>query len=400
MRQSTLSNGLTVISDFIPNLETVSLGIFVNIGSVNENNNQKGMSHLLEHMLFKGTEKRSALQISKEIESVGGLINAFTDYEATGFYLKLLKDNLELGLDILCDMIQNPTFAQFDLEKEVVIQEIKMINDTPDELIWDLFQSKCFENQALGSPILGFEEEIIKYTPIDIRTYQDNNYSLTKMAIIATGNVNFTKLCELAEKYTSNFKSFRVNNVDVQSYQGGIVYKEKDLEQTHLVFGFEGAKYTSKDKYKLMALSNLIGDGSSSILFQEIREKRGLAYSISSSVSSFRDSGTFGIYAACGGDKAEEVIDIIKSELNNLKISREELNKAKMQLKSKFFMEQESSSARMENIAFQYLFEREVRNDFISEVDSLTLEELQESLTKMVNSKPTIALMGRKNINA
>ncbi|MBR1944128.1 MAG: insulinase family protein [Alphaproteobacteria bacterium] len=401
-----LDNGITVISDSIDSVETISFGIFVGVGSVNEDNNQKGLSHFLEHMVFKGTTTRNAMQISSAIESVGGIMNAFTGQEMTGFHAKILKEHLPLAIDVISDMLQNATFdlIEFDRERKVVIQEIKMVNDSPDDYISDLFQSTCFGNERLGSPILGFEEGISSYTPDDIRNYMNSNYSIDKMVLVASGNVNHDTLVELASKYIVKLKQFPTKQVEKQKYTGGYVYKERDLEQTHIMMGYEGYSYNDINKHKLMLLSSILGFGSSSRLFQEAREKRGLVYTIYSTISSFRDTGTFGIYAACEPNKAKEVISIVKDELNKIQnnISIEELNKAKMQLKSSLLMRLEDNSNRMERIASQYLLEGKLTeiHDTINNINQLTLEDIEKTAKNIVdNSNYTLSVLGKCNGN-
>ncbi len=401
-----LNNGLIVISDSIDSVETISLGIFVNVGSVNEEYNQKGLSHFLEHMVFKGTTNRSALQISNEIESVGGIINAFTGQEMTGFHVKILKEHLSLAIDIISDMLQNPTFdpVEFDRERKVVIQEIKMVNDSPDDYISDLFQSTCFTNEQLGSPILGFEEGILSYTPDDMRHYMDANYSIDKMVLVASGNVNHNELLELANKFVVKLKQFQTKSVEKQNYTGGYTYKEKDLEQTHLMVGYEGYSHTSINKYKLKLLSVILGAGTSSRLFQEVREKRGLVYTIYSTTSSFRDTGTFSVYAACEPSKTEEVIKIVKNEIVNIQndLSIDELNKSKMQLKASILMGLENSSNRMERIASQYLLEGKLTdiNETINNINCLNIGDIKDTAHIILNNnKYTLTVLGKSSNN-
>ena len=402
LKLTKLNNGMTVISDSIDSVETISLGIFVSVGSVNEEDNQKGLSHFLEHMVFKGTITRNALQISSEIESVGGIMNAFTGQEMTGFHVKILKEHLPLAIDIISDMLQNPTFdsIEFDRERKVVIQEIKMVNDSPDDYISDLFQSTCFTNERLGSPILGFEEGILSYTPDDIRNYMDTNYSIDKMVLVASGNVKHDELVDLANKFIVKLKQFKTKQVKKQNYTGGYLYKERDLEQTHIMMGYEGCSYNDNTKYKLMLLSSILGSGSSSRLFQEVREKRGLVYTVYSTTSSFRDTGTFGVYAACEPSKTEEVISIVKEELNKIQsnLSIEELNKAKMQLKSPILMGLEINSNRMEKIASQYLLEGKITeiNETISSINRLDIEDIKSIANSVVNNnKYTLTILGK-----
>ena len=402
LKLTKLNNGMTVISDSIDSIETISLGIFVSVGSVNEEDNQKGLSHFLEHMVFKGTTTRNALQISSEIESVGGIMNAFTGQEMTGFHVKILKEHLPLAIDIISDMLQNPTFdsIEFDRERKVVIQEIKMVNDSPDDYISDLFQSTCFTNERLGSPILGFEEGILSYTPDNIRNYMDTNYSIDKMVLVASGNVKHDELVDLANKFIVKLKQFKTKQVKKQNYTGGYLYKERDLEQTHIMMGYEGCSYNDNTKYKLMLLSSILGSGSSSRLFQEVREKRGLVYTVYSTTSSFRDTGTFGVYAACEPSKTEEVISIVKEELNKIQsnLSIEELNKAKMQLKSPILMGLEINSNRMEKIASQYLLEGKITevNETISSINRLDIEDIESIANSVVNNnKYTLTILGK-----
>ena len=402
IKLTKLNNGMTIISDSIDSVETVSFGIFVSVGSVNEEDNQKGLSHFLEHMVFKGTTTRNALQISSEIESVGGIMNAFTGQEITGFHVKILKEHLPLAIDIISDTLQNPTFdsIEFDRERKVVIQEIKMVNDSPDDYISDLFQSTCFTNERLGSPILGFEEGILSYTPNDIRNYMNTNYSIDKMVLVASGNVKHDELVELANKSIIKLRQFSTKPVEKQNYTGGYVYKERDLEQTHIMMGYEGYSYNNNNKYKLMLMSSILGSGSSSRLFQEVREKRGLVYTVYSTTSEFRDTGTFGVYAACEPSKTEEVISIVKEELNKIQsnLSIEELNKAKMQLKSSILMNLEQNSNRMEKIASKYLLEGKITeiNETINNINCLNVEDIEETAKNIVNNnKYTLTILGK-----
>ena len=402
IKLTKLNNGLTAISDNIDTVETVSLGIFVNVGSVNEDDNQKGVSHFLEHMVFKGTTTRSALQISNEIESVGGLMNAFTGHEMTGYHVKLLKEYLPLAVDIISDMLQNPTFdsIEFDRERKVIIQEIKMVNDSPDDYVSDLFQSTCFTNEKLGSPILGFEEGILSYTPEDIKNYMDNNYSIDKMVIVASGNVKHDELVELSNKFIVKLNSISTKPVEKQKYTGGYLYKTKDLEQTHVMIGYEGCSYNDENKYKLKILSAILGSGASSRLFQEVREKRGLVYTIYSTTSSFKDTGIFSVYAACEPSKTKEVIGVVKDELikiqNNLTI--EEVQKAKMQLKASILMGLENNSNRMERIASQYLLEGKITeiNDSINNIMRVDIDDIKEIAKNIIcNNKYTLTILGK-----
>lgn len=396
-----LNNGITVATDTIDSFETVSLGLFVNIGSVNENAKQTGLSHFLEHMAFKGTTTRTALQISYAIESVGGYINAYTSKEITAFHAKVLKENVTLALDIITDIVQNSVFDEQEFAKEqgVIIQEIRQLNDAPDDYVFDMFQAKCYENEKLGTQILGSEDDILRYTPSDLDTYLKTKYSTDKIVLAASGKIEHKSFLELANNFTSGMKKFDVEPVEKQSYKGGFSFKQKELEQTHLIFGFEGVSHSSDDKFALSVLSAILGGGMSSRLFQEIREKRGLAYSVFSFCSNYRDSGTFGVYAACDDSKVEEVVKISLAEFEKIQhdIDETELNKAKMQLRASLLMGLESSSTRMERIANQYINHGKIvpLTEIVGKIEEISVESLKKVAQKIFATKPTLALIGK-----
>ena len=255
-----LNNGITVTTDSIENFETVSIGLFVNVGSVNESEQQTGISHFLEHMAFKGTATRSALQISSAIESVGGYINAYTSKEVTAFHAKVLKDDVKLAVDIITDIIQNSTFdaEEFAKEQGVIIQEIRQLNDAPDDYVFDMFQAKCFEAEKLGTQILGSEENILSYKPSDLDMYLKTKYSTDKMILSASGKISQEQLVGLANNFTTKMTKFDIEPVAKQVYRGGFSFKQKDLEQTHLICGFEGVSHTDERKYDLTILSAIL----------------------------------------------------------------------------------------------------------------------------------------------
>lgn len=396
-----LSNGLTVATDSIDSFETVSVGLFVNVGSVNENDKQTGVSHFLEHMAFKGTKTRSAMEISYAIESVGGFINAYTSKEVTAFHAKVLKEDVKLAVDIITDIVQHSTFdaAEFAKEQGVIIQEIRQLNDDPDDFVFDMFQAKCFDNERLGTQILGSEKDILSFTPADLSSYLNTKYSTDKMIMSASGNVDHDEFLDIVDGFTTDMKKFSVEPVEKQIYKGGFTFKQKNLEQTHLILGFEGLSHTSDEKFSLSILSTILGGGMSSRLFQEIREKRGLVYSVFSFCSNYKDTGTFGIYAACEDDKAKEVIEITTKELEKIRkdITDEELQKAKVQLKASLMMGLESSSTRMERLANQYLhLGRSISpSEVISQIDSITKDDLRRTADKVLNTRQTLALIGK-----
>ena len=400
VEKTKLNNGLIVATDSIPNFETVSVGIFVNVGSVNENPSQSGISHFVEHMAFKGTEKRTALEISSEIESVGGYMNAYTSKEVTAFHAKVLKQDFELAVDVISDIVQNSTFNSEEFEKErgVIIQEIKQQNDTPDDLVFDMFQGQCFDGESLGTPILGTEENILSFKSDDLAGYLKGNYSTDKMIICASGGIEHAQLVDLANKYCDGMKEFQTETPRKQIFQGGFLCKEKDLEQTHIVMGFEGFDNKSEHKFDLFVLSTILGGGMSSRLFQEIREKRGLAYSIFSFTSNYRDTGTFGVYSGCDSDNAREVVKIVKEELLSVSATLEdrEIEKAKTQIKASLLMGLESSSSRMERMAGQYLLQGQFLTpaDITSKIDTITKVSVIKAAEIILATSPTVAVIG------
>ena len=403
INKTVLSNGLTVASDNISNFGTVSIGIFVNVGGVNEDEKNTGISHFVEHMAFKGTKKRSALEISEAIENVGGYINAYTGKEVTAFHVKLLKEDAKLAVDVISDIVQNSTFEEKEFEKErgVIIQEIKQFEDTPDDLVFDLFQGKCFENMSLGQPILGTEKNIVSFKNTHLKDYLKNNYSTSKIVLCASGNIQHEELVDLAEKHTSEMKFFETKSPETQKYSGGFAHKHKDLEQNHIIIGYEGLSHHSNDRYAANVLSVILGVGMSSRLFKKIREERGLVYSIFSYLSNYSDTGTFGIYSACDMNKSVEVAKLIKEELFTISQSIDdfEMQRAKTQIKTSMLMGLESSSARMERLASQFLIHKRfvTHEEIIQKINSVTKEDIVSFMNKMLNSKATVALVGKNS---
>lgn len=401
IQKTVLSSGITVVTDRIPSFETASIGFFVNVGSTNESPIENGVSHFLEHMLFKGTNKRTALDISKEIESVGGYINAYTSKEVTAFHVKLLKNNTELGIDILSDMLQNSLFdeEEFQKEKAVVLQEINQTDDTPDDLVFDVFQSQCFPEGELGRPVLGTYESVTKLCANDLKSYIQNQYSPYKIIVSAAGNIDHNMIVELVDKYCGKSSSFQAISPVKQYYTGGKILKEKDIAQHHVIIGFEGVSHTSEDKYNLNVLSTILGGGMSSKLFQEVREKRGLVYSIFSFISNYKDTGIFGVYSACDPCNTKEMVKVINEELRISinSITPEEIKKAKTQLKASLLMGLESSSARMERMANQLFFSGKISlpKDIEKRIDSVDIDGIINICGKLF-VKPTLTILGKK----
>ena len=349
IKQTTLSNGLKVITAERPQIETVSLGVWVNTGAAAESEQDNGISHFIEHMVFKGTKKRTSLQISEDIENVGGATNAYTSRHFTCFYAKMLKDDLELAADVICDFITDPTFdaGEMKKEKEVVVQEIKQSVDAPDDLVFDYFQEAAFPHQASGRTILGSVENVRSFTKERMLAYMHTHYTADNMVAVAVGRVNHDDFVKMIEQRMSALPQHVDFVEDKQVYVGGGRVECKDIEQTHLVLGFKGASYMDKDYYNYSVLSTIFGGGMSSRLFQEIREKRGLVYTINSFNQALKHAGIFGIYAGTTPKELDELLPVVVTEIKKLmneKVSETELKRAKTQIKASLLMSLESSS--------------------------------------------------------
>ena len=398
-----LDNGIRIISNSMQNLETVSVGAWVSAGTRHENANENGISHLLEHMAFKGTERRSALQIAEEIEAVGGSINAYTSRENTAYYAKVLKEDIGLAVDIISDILQFSTMEtdEVEREREVVIQEINQTKDTPDDIIFDHLQETAFPNQSIGRPILGVEDIVSKLSGKTILNYMKSQYSYSKIIIAGAGNLDHMTLVRQVEELFYNLPSTHIQTTEPTNYIGGNYLEHRDLEQVHVLIGFNGVSYNDPDYYALSVLSMLLGGSMSSRLFQEVREKRGLAYSIYSFASNFDDGGIFGIYAGTGENKVNELIPVVCNELNQLtqNIQNQELSRAQAQLKSSILMNLESSSYQTEQIARQLqIYGRTIKTEeMINNINNVSVKDITKITTRLLSDKPTLIGIGPIN---
>jgi predicted Zn-dependent peptidase len=352
---ATLANGLRIVTDRIDTVATASLGLWVDVGTRHEAPEVNGAAHFLEHMAFKGTERRSARAIAEEIEAVGGHLNAYTSRESTAYYAKVLKEDVPLALDILSDILLNSSFdpAEFERERTVILQEIGQANDTPDDIIFDHFQERAFPDQAMGRPTLGSPEIIRRLSRASVIAYLRDHYGAARMVLSASGNLDHDRFVDLAEKLLSEMPAERAITTEPARYIGGEYRQGRDLEQLHLVLGFPGLELGDPDYYAASVLSTAFGGGMSSRLFQEVREKRGLVYTIHSFAHSFRDGGLFGIYAGTGEADAEELMPVLCDETMRLAdgLTEIELARAKAQMKAGLLMSLESTGARCEQMA-------------------------------------------------
>jgi predicted Zn-dependent peptidase len=381
-------------------VETTSLGVWTGVGTRNEPAEHNGVAHLLEHMAFKGTRRRSARDIVVEIEDVGGFLNAYTGREQTAYYAKVLAEDTPLVVDILADILQNSIFDADELTREraVVLQEIGQAEDTPDDIIFDHFQEIAFPGQAMGRPVLG-RADIVRGLPRDVVAgYMASRYRAGQMVLAASGRVDHDALVELAEKLFAGLPSGAVPATESARYAGGEGRFARELEQVHLVIGFDGITYTDPDYYVAAVLSQLLGGGMSSRLFQEIREKRGLVYSIHSFASSFSDGGIFGIYAGTGEKEVAELMPVVCDELAKLSgdLAEQEVKRAAAQLRAATLMSREKPSARCEQLASQLLiYDRPIPPaEAVARIDAVTVDDLARLARRLMRSTPTLAALG------
>jgi predicted Zn-dependent peptidase len=400
VRVTTLANGFRVATDRMDSVETTSLGVWAGVGTRNEPAEHNGVAHLLEHMAFKGTRRRSARDIVVEIEDVGGFLNAYTGREQTAYYAKVLADDTPLVVDILADILQNSIFDAEELTREraVVLQEIGQAEDTPDDIIFDHFQEIAFPDQAMGRPVLG-RAEIVRELPRDIVAgYMASRYRAGQMVLAASGQIDHDALVAMAEKLFSGLPGGAVPPTESARYAGGDGRFDRDLEQVHLALGFHGVTYTDPDYYVAAVLSQLLGGGMSSRLFQEIREKRGLVYSIHSFTSSYADGGIFGIYAGTGEKEVAELLPVVCDELAKLPddLTEPEVKRAAAQLRAATLMSREKPSARCEQLASQLLiYGRPIPPaEAVARIDAVTIDHLKRLARRLTQSAPTLTSLG------
>jgi len=401
---ATLANGLRIVTDRIETVDTVSLGLWVEVGTRHEAPEVNGVAHFLEHMAFKGTERRSARAIAEEIEAVGGHLNAYTSRESTAYYAKVLKEDVPLALDILADILMHSSFDPAELERErtVILQEIGQANDTPDDIVFDHFQERAFPAQAMGRPVLGSPEIIRRLPREQVMAYLRDHYGAARMVLSASGNLDHNQLVDLAEKLFSEMPPIGAGGRPVTAeparYAGGEFRQERDLEQLHLVLGFPGLDLGDPDYYAAMVVSTAFGGGMSSRLFQEVREKRGLVYAIHSFAHGYHDCGLFGIYAGTGEEEASELVPVLCEETMRLEdgFSPVEVARAKAQIKAGLLMSLESTSARCEQMAQHMLIHGTPFDpaDIVRKIEAVDDPAIKRVVTRWRTAPPTLAALG------
>ncbi|HLC18619.1 MAG TPA: pitrilysin family protein [Thermodesulfobacteriota bacterium] len=401
--KATLASGIKLITEQMPEAESASIGVWVTTGSRNEPVDLGGVSHFIEHMLFKGTRTRTAHDISKEIERVGGVLNAFTGREYTCFYVKVLNKDIPRAADILSDIFMNSVFSVRELgrEKKVVLQEIKMVEDTPDDIIHDLFAERFFGGHPLGRSILGTTESIDKLTRKSVLDYFGTHYRTNRVFITAAGGLShrgFTRL--IRETFGSIKPDSHVPEVTTPSHEPGVWLMEKDLGQVHLCLGVPVPPQSHPDRYKIYLLNTILGSGMSSRLFQKIREKKGLAYSVYSYLNLYRDSGSIVVYAGSSKESFPQVVSLVMREFSLLRkdVTASELEDAKSHLKGSMLLGLETSDNRMAKLARDEVYFGEVvpTKEIVREIDRVTVDDIKEMARKVLSpDKVTLVALGK-----
>jgi predicted Zn-dependent peptidase len=386
VHKTKLDNGLVIVSERMSHVRSVSFGFFLRSGSRDESDRRHGLTHFIEHALFKGTKSRSAAQIAAESDTLGGHLDAFTGREIVGFYNKVLDDHLPRAFELIADLLTAPAFAPEELEKErnVILEEIKMVEDTPDDFIFDLFCENFYPDHPLGRPILGTPESLSRFKPKVVRSYYEELYTPQNLVIAAAGNLEHGQLLDLAQTYFGDLKPRASGLLSTTPVAASpiILQHKRDLEQSHLVIGSQCPSAVSEDRYTTTILSVILGGGMSSRLFQAVREDRGLVYTIFASATPFNDCGYLSIYAAASTEQLDQTIAATMDELKRIKnepVEEEELRRNKDQLKASLMLNLESTSSRMSSLAqLEMTLGRFASPDeIIAQVDAVTAEDLR-----------------------
>ena len=398
---TTLSNGLRVVSHAMDHLETVSLGVWIASGARHERPEQHGLSHLLEHMAFKGTATRTAQRIAEEIEDVGGELNAATGLDMTAYYARVLKGDDGVAMDILADILLNSSFsaAELDKEREVIQQEIAAAQDSPDDLAFDLLHQAAFPDQAIGRPILGTQASVGALQATDLTSFLRDRYTPEAMVISAAGAIDHEKLVRHAEALFGGLTRTQSGGERRALYMGGTAASAKPFEQSHVVIGLPAPTYLEDDYYAAQVFSGLFGGGMSSRLFQEIRENRGLCYAIYSTVWGLRDAGMLAVHAATAPEKVEQLSAIVAAELVEVADKgpgSAELQRSSAQLKAGLLMALESSSVRAEQMARNLLTHGALipSQELVARVDAVTRTAVRDVAARIAAAVPTVAIVG------
>lgn len=395
-----LKNGLRVITDHVSTVDSVALGVWADVGTRDEDMAHNGVAHMVEHMMFKGTKRRTAAGIVEEIEDVGGNVNAWTSREMTSYHIHLLKEDTPMAVDILADVLQNSTMPEDEIERErhVILQEIGMTNDTPDDLVFDHYQETAYPGQAIGAPILGTADIVKGMAKDTLHHYVRQFYTPSRLVLAAAGNVKHDDFVRLAEKMFDALPVDQKNGHQKAAYKGGENRAEKELEQSHIILGFQGVSRLDDQYYAATLLSTILGGGMSSRLFQEVREKRGLVYSIFCHHSAYQDDGQFVIYAGTGPGDIPKMIPVLCDEIKKIvsTVTEEELKRAKAQVRAGLLMAQESMMSRANQIAKTLIHFDEILDlkDKLRRIETVTVKDIHAMARRIFITKPTLAALG------
>jgi predicted Zn-dependent peptidase len=405
MNKHQLSNGLRVLVEKMPTLRSVSFGIWVKIGSRNESTVQNGISHFIEHMLFKGTDKYTAKDIAEVFDGIGGNVNAFTTKEYTCYYAKVLDEHLPIAIDVLADMFFHSQFdvQELDKERNVILEEISMYDDTPDDLVHDLLAKASYGEHSLGYTILGTEDNLNALASEDLRQYMKEHYNIQNTVISVAGNVD-DRILELIEQHFGQFANNGVSSEYTEPpFSGEAVYQTKQTEQNHICLSLPGCSILDERIYGMILLNNTIGGGMSSRLFQEIREKRGLAYSVYSYHSSYMDSGLFTLYTGTAPKQTEEVLKVsldIIGEIIAKGMTESELRKGKEQLKGSLILSLESTSSRMNRMGKNELMlgKHYTLDETLARIEAVEMEQIDSLIKQLFASPFALAMVGQSDV--
>jgi len=406
VQKKKLRNGLVIASEVMPHLRSVSLGVWVKCGSRFETAEKTGISHFIEHLLFKGTRTRSATRIAEEIDSVGGQLDAFTEKEYVGFYAKVLDEHLPFAFELLSDIVLNPVFPAHEVERErnVIYEEINMVEDSPQDLILEVYQEEFWKNHPLGSPISGTKKSVRQITRADVKRFFQRHYRAGNMVVAIAGNIRHRQVQRLAERYFSALEPGEAADTGKppELNAGRLIRRKEHLEQTHICMGTVSPPVASEERYCAHLLCSILGGGMSSRLFQNVRERRGLVYSIYSMLNLYRDAGSLVVYAGSAPEKASEVVELTLKECRSLRdklVSAEELKRAKENIKGSIMLGLEGSSSRMTHLAQQLIYYRRFYEleEILGAVEHVTAREIRDLANRIfdTSSLTLTALTGR-----
>jgi predicted Zn-dependent peptidase len=404
--RDVLDNGLRILTEPMTQVRSVSIGVWLARGSRHETAEQGGIAHFVEHMLFKGTATRSAEDIAQAIDSIGGQLDAFTAKEYASYYIKVLDEHLPRALDVLSDIVLNPAFNAEDVEREkkVVVEEIKMVEDTPDDLVHEIFTQGFWEDHPLGRPILGTRETVESFTPDLLRSYFQQVYTPQNLIVSAVGNLTHAEIRRLVEERFGHLKPSSASAVEMPpSVVPKVLIRHKELEQSHVCLGTSSYQQDHENRHASYVLNTLLGGSMSSRLFQNVREKRGLAYAVFSGMSAYRDAGSFTIYAGCANEAVSEVVDVVVEEMRTVKqtpVPEPELQRAKDHLKGSLMLSLENTASRMSHIARQEIyFDRQFGLDETLEgIERVTSADVQRVASELFqNGSMSATVLGNVN---